>query len=395
MRVPAVRVVGSKGKGSTARTLAAILDAAGYHVGVFSSPHIHHWCERIRIGERDILPAHLASVMARLAPIVETLRDDERIAGPDFFEVMLTAALLAFQEERADLAIVEAGIGGRGDATHCLGPILSILTTIEAEHLNIIGPTLTDVAREKAAVATAGVPLIVGPLSTATRQAVVATASGRGARLVMAARDFQFAATEPAKTNGYYSESGYGLQVSLTETLAWLPDCVGIAIAAARRLSGFSIQDHAINRGLVSVALPGRLQHLKSRPLIIADGAHTKASTRRLARLLAAHHERPLILVIACSIGHEPADWDKTLWAAADAIITTCADSPRSHHARDTARRIQSLGFAVAGIQQDPALAMAAATRRAGAAGLVCATGSVYTVACAQRFVACPPDKPY
>lgn len=394
-RLASIRVVGSKGKGTTARTLAAMSNAAGYRVGVFSSPHVTHWCERVRVGEADVSAQRLASVLARLAPIVDTLRADPTSAGPDFFEVLLVAALVIFYEDRVDLAIVEAGIGGRGDATHCLGPVLSILTTIEAEHLDSIGPTVVDVAREKATVAMPDVPLIIGPLASELRSTVAATAESKDALLVCADRDFTLSNDSESGNNlADYRETDYRLSLRLSEPLAWLSDCAALAIAAARRLPDFTIDAAAIQKGLSEVALPGRLQRVQSEPLIFADGAHTAASTGRLASMLSAQRERPRVLVVSCSYSHDPSEWAQTLWAAADAIIATQAEPTRSLDARDTARRITALDRPVAGIDPDPRRALATAVARAGASGLVCATGSVYMVSAAQAFAASDATDP-
>jgi len=391
-RLNTVRVVGSKGKGTTTRILAAILHSAGYHVGVFSSPHIEHWCERIRVGERDIPVSRLASTLARLAPMVDGLRADPTVAGPDLFEVLLVAALSIFQANRVDLAIVEAGIGGRGDATNCLGPMLSIVTTIEGEHLDIIGPTVADVAREKTSIAAPGVPFVSGRMAPEIGSIVDSITSAKGARLVLADRDFEFT-VERTKlgVTGRYSERDYAIHLPLTDPLARLSDCVALALAAARRLPGFTISDSDLRQGLVEVALPGRMETLQTEPLILTDGAHTAASTGRLACMLAGFHDQPYrknpkILVVSCSTGHDPGDWSHRLWSVVDAVITTCAEPSRSHDARDTARRIAAIGPSIAGIQPDPTRALGAAMKRAGSNGLVCATGSVYMVACAKRF---------
>lgn len=386
-RLNSIRVAGSKGKGTTARTLASILHAGGYRAGVFSSPHIAHWCERVRLGEQDVSARHLASVLARMAPAVEALRADPRALGPDFFEILLVAALVIFREAKVDIAIVEAGIGARGDATHCLSPILSILTTIEDEHLDVIGPTIADVAREKAAVARPCVPLVVGNLDADSRRIVESAAGTNDVTPAIDGRDFGITVDRQAASHpAIYRDAAYTTEVNLPGALAWLPDCAALAVAAARRLPDFEIDDMVIRDGLNAVTLPGRLERVHEQPLIVADGAHTAGSTERLAAMLATQPSRPRILVVSCSQGHDPAYWSANLWSVTDAIITTRAELTRSRNARDTASRIAALGQQVAGIQPDPSRALTAAAQRAGDHGMICATGSVYMVACARTY---------
>jgi dihydrofolate synthase/folylpolyglutamate synthase len=248
--------------------------------------------------------------------------------GPDFFEVLLAAALMIFHEDRVDVAIIEAGIGARGDATACVDPMLSILTTIEAEHLDIIGPTLADVAREKAAVASPGAPLVAGKLDSSLRRIVESTARDKRAPTAIAGRDFVLETRAPSdNAEMEYREAGYRLRFAAPH-LAWLPDCAALAVAAARRLPGFDVSDEAIRRGLAEVDLPGRLEIVCEQPLVIADGAHTEASTERLATMLTAQPAEPKVLVVSCSTGHDPAEWSPKLWAAADAVIAICAEPP-------------------------------------------------------------------
>lgn len=381
-RLCVVRVAGSKGKGSTALILEAILCRSGGCPGVFTSPHIEHWCERIRVAGRPIEAVEFAAVLAELAPDVAMLRARPE-TGLDFFEVCLATALVIFARRGLDVVILEAGIGAATDATAVVGADLAVLTTVEAEHLNIIGPALADVAREKAGVIAPGRTAIIGRLPPVAGNAVASRGQAACARLCWLGRDFEMA----RELGGLcYREAGYRLRVATTPALYWLADNVALAVAAARRMPGMTVDSRATISALNSLRLPGRLECLGTAPVLLADGAHTPASSALLARALTACEAAPCVLVVAFSVGHGPGALSPALWRQAHHVVVTQADPSRGRDAAAIAGEIQASGRIAAYVDTDPATALARAVELAGAAGLVCVTGSVHLVGRARRY---------
>ncbi|AWN15239.1 Dihydrofolate synthase, Folylpolyglutamate synthase [Salinisphaera sp. LB1] len=377
-----VRIAGSKGKGSTALMLEAMLTQAGWRTGAFVSPHIEHWCERIRVAGGPVPADEFAAVLAELAPDVAALRRRPG-SGPDFFEVCLVAALLIFVRRGLDVVIVEAGIGAATDATAVLDAGLAVLTTVEPEHLQVIGPELGDVAREKAGVLAADRTAIIGRLPPVAAREVELRRQAIGARLLWLGQDFHVERdARPSSGQLRYFEPDYELPLTLAPALYWLADNLALAVAAARRIPDITVDERNIANALIDLRLPGRLEHLGDAPIFLADGAHTPASSVLLARMLSEYDVRPRILVVAFSAGHGPDALSPGLWGLADGIVVTQADAARGRDPNDIAGEIEALHCAAAPVhvEVDPTTALRGAARLAGRNGLVCATGSVHLV---------------
>ena len=187
--IPAIHVTGSKGKGSTALYTEALLSAAGIRTGAFTSPHLEEWTERIRIGGTPIGEVGFAEALERVRPAVAALHESDADAAPAFFDVLVAAAFSVFADAPVDVAVVEAGIGARLDPTRACRAVATCVTGIELEHADRLGPTLADVAREKAAIARPGVPLVAGPMPEEARAVLEREAARAGAPLLRFGRD--------------------------------------------------------------------------------------------------------------------------------------------------------------------------------------------------------------
>ena len=257
----ALLIAGTNGKGSTAAFASSILTAAGVRTGLYTSPHLVRLTERVRIAEADVPADALDDVLDHLS----------RVAGagnlaPSYFEAMTVAAFELFRRSRVEVAVVEVGIGGRLDATNVLEPEVSVVTNVGADHLEVLGPSLQEVAREKAGIFRRGQPAL-----TAERGPLLATleeeARRVGARLFPVAPTGRFAAGCPL--DGRHQLSNLSL-----------------AVAAASALG--PVTEEAIRKGVASVRWPGRLQRLPRpglRPLLL-DGAHNPDGARSLAAWL-------------------------------------------------------------------------------------------------------------
>ncbi len=275
-RVPLVHVAGTNGKGSVCAYLSAVLTAAGYRVGRYTSPHLVSWRERITVNEKSI---ETDMLMARLEQVIAAI--DPAQPSPTQFEVFTAAAWLHFAETQVDLAVMEVGLGGRLDATNVVdAPLVSIIVSLSREHWQRLGPTLADIAREKAGVLKPRRPAIIGPLPPEAKAVVQARLEELGCPAVWPA---------PAVPLG----DGQAHSGDVTYPLALLGDhqlvnsAVAIAALQTLRHQGWNISERAIAQGMAQVRWPGRLQWVRwghapqGYPLLI-DGAHNPAAARVL-----------------------------------------------------------------------------------------------------------------
>lgn len=383
-----IRIAGSKGKGSTGRLMEAMLARGGVRTGLFTSPHLQHWNERIRLDGKDVDNGELANVLEELGPDIDTLRADPAIEGPDFFEVCLVAALVLFHRARCDIAILECGIGARGDATAVIQPLRSVITTVELEHAQLIGPRLEDIAREKSGVMHNGTPTFIGNLPEGPLRVVQKAARDEHAVLKTLGRDFHITRENPARLS--YHDAGGDLPLRPGPSLYRLADNAALAIATLRSLVERP-SDEAIMDALDGLQLPGCLEVVPGQPTLVIDGAHTRASSELLAGMLAGMGKAPRTLVISSTQGHDAGSLSPTLWRLADRVITTRADPVRARPAQATAERIGKSHTGRVHAEPDPQKALQQAIDLTPAGGVVCACGSVYMAGQARTFAQLSP----
>ena len=416
-RFAAIHITGSKGKGSTALYVEALLAAAGIRAGTFTSPHLEDWNERIRIAGAPIGRAGFVEAMERVRPAVEELNRADADSAPAFFDALVAAAFSAFADAGADIAVVEAGIGARLDPTRACRAVATCVTSVELEHADRLGPAITDIAREKAAIARAGVPLVIGPIPEIARKIVELEAARIGAPLLRLGRDItvrhrarrpppgspptgdpecragrgRTAARAGALTGSGEAEialPGRTIPLALRQPGRHMLENAALALALAREVGALRrLDDAAASAALESTVLPGRAEVLQQTPLVIADGAHTRASIEALVRMLDDLRSSTLVAVVSVTRGKDAARMLSTLVRQVDTVIATAAEPSRSLPAQALARdlrgsrtrtSIESMGA--------PADALWTAVHRAGRDGLVCATGSMYMAGAARRI---------
>ena len=276
-----VHVAGTNGKGSTSAFLAAILQAAGYRVGLYTSPHLQSFCERIRIDGTAISESEVVALTETIRPLTAQL-------PVTFFEFTTVMALCAFAGHKVDIAILETGLGGRLDATNAVTADLSVITPISLDHQEHLGTTLTAIAGEKAGIIKECVPVICSEQEEEVFAVVHRQAATRHAPLLCAGRDF-FVTMNEAGSFDYHDNGNHRLQ-ALESGLPGdhQPRNAALAIAAAYRLrqQGLNISDAAIRQGLAQVDWPGRLEWWGGKRQILLDGAHNAAGALVLATYL-------------------------------------------------------------------------------------------------------------
>ena len=404
----AIHITGSKGKGSTALYTEALLAAAGMRTGTFMSPHLEDWNERIRVAGAPIDRARFAEALERVRPAVEELQDADADAAPAFFDTLVAAAFWVFASDPVDMAVIEAGIGARLDPTRVCRPAATCVTGVELEHTDRLGPTIVDIAREKAAVARPGVPLVAGSMPEAARALLEREAARAGAPLLRVGRDITIhrnaaSRREATSRRGIASTdsivrtpsaeialAGRVIPVTLSQPGRHMLENAALALALANEAGALSrLDDAAAGAALEATVLPGRAEVLREVPLVITDGAHTPASIEALLGVLDAR-EGPgeLIAVVSVTRGKDATRVLSPLVRRADAIIATVAETSRSLPSAELASILEASNpcAAIADIDT-PADAIRAAVRRAGRDGTVCVTGSMYMAGAARRIV--------
>jgi dihydrofolate synthase/folylpolyglutamate synthase len=376
-RFRSVHVVGTNGKSSTTRMTAAILAAHGLRVGAYLSPHLISYTERIRIGDEDLEPQAFADAVTRVAHAAElverSLKDGDLVTQ---FELLTAAAFSELARREVDVAVIEAGLGGRWDATNVIPSSVQVLTGVGLEHTRWLGPTITAIAREKLDVVRPAGILVLGAGMHPDAEAVAAdVALARGAEI-------RRAGTDPGAAVGALG----GFQ---RRNFA-------LARAAAQALIG-ELDDAAVAAAAGAVRVPGRLQIIDHDPLTVIDGAHNPDGIAALAESVpelvqsiamgdspgANLPPRRVVAVISILDDKDAAGMLANLMPIVDALVFTSSQNPRALPPPTLQSLARQLGWADRGepeLVRDPRAALSRARELAGPSGLVLATGSIYLI---------------
>ena len=293
-KFPAIHVTGSKGKGSTAVMAQSVLTAHGLRTGLFTSPHLVTFRERARVDGRMIPRSAVVEGLRR----IETVAREAEAAGriervPTFFEVTTALAFDWFAREQVNAAVVEVGIGGRLDATNVLDARVGVITTIELEHTDLLGPDLASIAREKSGILHAGMTGVVGELPSEARTVVEETAGRLGVPLWHAEKEIRVgdrALSEEGQTFSVRLPGRAYPELSIPLLGRFQPTNAALAVAAVVRFAqatGLEMNDSAVAEGLSHARWAGRLERVAKRPETFYDVAHTPESARAVAQSLA------------------------------------------------------------------------------------------------------------
>ena len=283
-RLRAVHIAGTKGKGSVAAMIDAIVRAAGVRCGLYTKPHLVHLTERTRIEGVEMPGRLMLEYIERLRKIYERAS-----LALTFFEFTVALMFLYFAEAAVDLAVIETGLGGRLDSTNVVTPIVSVITPIGFDHMDRLGHTIAAIAAEKGGIIKSGVPVVIGARDPEARQVLTSIAAERQSPTRVAARDFCFRSGAPAHMLDYF---GMGLNLERVELGVAGPfqhENAAIALAAVEALKaqGWRLEERAIRRGLGELSWPGRFDVVSRRPLVILDCAHNELSIGALLETIA------------------------------------------------------------------------------------------------------------
>jgi dihydrofolate synthase / folylpolyglutamate synthase len=404
-KFPAVLIAGTNGKGSTAATLAAILQASGLKTALYTSPHLVRINERIRIHSATITDDAFAGIHDLVDRTAERLVTEGELPWhPSFFEMLTAIAFEYFAREKVDIAVLEVGMGGRLDATNVVEPKLSVITDISLDHQKFLGNTLTEIAREKAGIIRPNGVVITLPQAPEANDVIGNTILCQNAKAVSAVQyvppvspnSTQYVVPSTQEKAGYvarYPLQVMGKQITIETPLVGRHQLrnIALAVAAAEELShlGYAqITPATIEHGIRETRWLGRFQVLAAtpdHPEVVFDVAHNPAGAWALRSTLSeTYQDRPPIFVFGAMRDKSISEMAEILFPLADRVIVTHVDNPRAAtpaEIRDAAKRVSTkLDEA-----PDVASALTQARAAAGTRGLLVVTGSIYIVGEAMR----------
>lgn len=386
-----IHLAGTNGKGSAAAMIASILQASGLKVGLYTSPHLVNFTERIRINGTYISEERVADLVWTLDSRLSTLRS----LSPTFFEFTTAMAFQYFAEEDVDIAVIEVGMGGRLDATNVITPLISIITNIGYDHQEFLGNTLSEIAGEKAGIIKNGIPVVMADNLPEVRVIIEERCKDMGSNLYIAGRDFR---AERLRVNGsefktqgfdYYGieKTFEGIEISLMGKHQVMN--ASLTISACEVISsGIKIQEDAIRKGLEEARWEARLEIISRNPTILLDGAHNEGAAQALRRALEEiflpEYDR-LFLVVGMMKDKDIKGFLRVLAPLASEVIVTAADYGRAASPALLAMEAEVYNPRVKAVGKVHD-ALDYAIGKASSRDLICVTGSLYTVGEVKGF---------
>jgi dihydrofolate synthase/folylpolyglutamate synthase len=316
---PTVHITGTKGKGSTTAMMMSALASAGYRTGMFISPHLHTFRERISVDGRPVSGGEFASLVEEVWSRVEEVSREGELGEVTMFETLTAMAFVHFRNIKAGFQVMEVGMGGRLDSTNVVKPNVCIITSVSLDHTHILGDTEELIATEKAGIIKPGVPVVISPQKAEARAAIEGVCRRMGCRLIEAGKDITWSALghdlggQDFVVKGRLGE--YRLRTPLLGEHQMENASAAVGALEALREEGFAISEASIREGMARVSWPCRMEVLGRGPLVVADGAHNPYSMGKLCASLQRYFDYRRVVVIF------GASRDKNLEGMAEEVV--------------------------------------------------------------------------
>jgi dihydrofolate synthase/folylpolyglutamate synthase len=393
-KIHTVHIGGTKGKGSTATMLARMLEANGYKVGLYTSPHVVHLHERITINSTMISESEMCGLLNRAYAAVEKMSKTD---PPTFFEIMTALAFMFFLDSKVDIAVIETGLGGRLDSTNVIKPKVIGITSLSIDHQNLLGETIDSIAKEKAGIFKRGVPTVTVQQEPSAMRVLRTQATAIQAPLSVTGSDIDFSQRfETSREHGPHTRICLTTPTSKFEHLR-VPlhgrhqaiNC-GLALAMLDKLksAGYKIDNDKAAEGLCNVSLAGRMEMICDDPRIMIDAAHNAASIQALIHAVGQNIPYDsMVVIFGCNSDKDVRGMLHKLQFGADKVIFTRSNSPNAVSPDDLAEMYTE----ICGKMFQTAPSLGQALQLAGSAvskeDLICITGSFYLIGQAKtRF---------
>jgi len=389
-RYKAVHIAGTKGKGSTTAMTESILRSAGYKTGLFTSPHLHSYRERIRVDGQLIGEDELITLLERLIPYIE------RVPQLTTFEITTALAFLHFAEKGVEWALLETGLGGRLDTTNVVDPAVVVITLIGYDHTQFLGHRLEEIAQEKAGIIKEGKPVVCAPQRPTALKVLKGVCRERNAPLTLVGRDWTWERDgfdlrgqrvtircwkRPPSPNNALCKDYVNLFIPLLGEHQLVNATTAVATVAELARQGVIIPPKCVAQGLKQVPWPGRMEVLNQRPLLVLDGAHNVDSARALTKALLEYFDyQRLILILGFSADKDIRAILRHLLPLAHQVIITRSKHPRAASFELMEEEISAMGckpLSSPSVEE----ALWQALRSAQEGDLICVTGSLFVMA--------------
>lgn len=385
-----IHIGGTNGKGSTSAMMASILQAGGYRVGSFTSPHLHSYTERFIINGKAIAGEDLAILIQELRPFLEDMVL-EGYEHPTEFEVCTALAFLYFKRKKVDFLVLEVGMGGAIDSTNVAAPIISVITNVGLDHMEYLGGTIAEIAKVKSGIIKPGVPLVTAADGEGL-EVIREACKENGSKMILVGRDItweQMSFSPAGQQFNIYGRRGkYGnLLLSLLGRHQLTNAATAVGVAEVLADLGVNLDEKAVRDGLASVNWPARLEILKENPLVIIDAAHNYDGAKNLRQALREYFPgRRLFLVIGMLEDKERTRVIAELATGSRMVVVTRPNSPRAGNWHKLA--VEALKHAPeVYIIEDIEEAVKKAMVLAKPEDMICVTGSFYMVAEARELL--------
>ncbi len=399
-KYPIIHIAGTKGKGSVSAMCSRVLQAQGYRVGLYTSPHLHDYAERIQVNQEPIAHADLVALVEELRPVFASIPELTT------FEITTGLAMVYFAREQVDVAVLEVGLGGRLDATNVVTPVVSVITSISFDHMFLLGDTLAAIAGEKCGIIKPGIPVVSAPQHEEARIVIERRAKELGAALVQVGKDYLYApvshslggqsmliwpASEQPLVNEFIESGGLieweptRLNLSLLGYHQVENAATAYAALQVFRQRSLPISAPAMQEGFARTAWPGRFEILQHSPVVVLDSAHNRDSARKLRLALDDYFPgRSVIMVFGASEDKDVHGMFAELMPRVRQVVATKSFHPRAMEAERLVELAHQFGRPAL-IVPDVGDALNEALRLASGDDLVLVTGSIFVAAGARE----------
>ncbi len=393
LKIKVIHVAGTNGKGSASAIIHSILKNAGYKVGLYTSPHLVSFQERMIINGEYIDPGEIINLLEKMKPAINKVAQTDGCQHPTFFEVITAMAFIYFYEKKVDFAVMEVGLGGRMDATNICQPLVSVITHIDFDHMDRLGNTLAEIAGEKGAIIKQNAPVVSAEQLPEAQDVIKKIAREKNAPLYIYGKEVKANLNCSQLKGNYFDYKGisneiYNLFVPLAGDFQVENTSLAIATIELLKDKGFVITKDDIIKGVANSKWPGRFEIVREKPLVILDGAHNpngvKQFIKNLKRLIP---NKKIIAVLGVFQDKDYAAIMKSIILQVNQVILTMADNPRATPTAVLAEVVRQYINDENIIEtKDVATAINMAFQIAQEDDVICVTGSLYTVGEAKAY---------
>jgi dihydrofolate synthase/folylpolyglutamate synthase len=390
---PSIHIAGTKGKGSVAAFISSCLQTAGYKTGLYTSPHLQRFTERIQVDNQEIDEQSVSE-------LVELLKEQvPHVAGLTTYELITALGFLHFQKCAIDIAVVEVGLGGRLDATNVITPLVSVITPISYDHMHLLGDSLSDIAGEKAGIIKPGVPVVSAPQQYEVEGVLRDFAESNGSEMILVGKDWLFSpGRHSTEGQSLYiwsqdEQSMMDLYIESAGKEEWIPPRFEIQLLGYHQVinattayaalsvvkkAGIFLSNEKIAEGFIGTKWPGRFQVLSTKPIVLIDSAHNRDSALKLRLALDDYFPgQRVTLIFGASEDKDIAGMLVELMPRISNVIVTRANHPRAAEVIDLAKQARTYGISVEEFGTVSS-AMEYAIRNSDDEDVILATGSLF-----------------